>query len=277
MVLKVVVLDFDGTLTNVDEEAVPFVDGYKNDVAKDLGLSREALEEKWASAASKIDADPSNHGWKSEGRIVAPAYADPLVHSRAVAGLLLDETHVYDERVREDVLNRYFQSNYGRLGVSFKDGADEFLSRIKDAFGVHIVTNSGTDGVRRKVSQLPSDHTEIPIHGDAKKYILNPDWEQIPDSIQRQGYGRPLFLRRQMYWQVLSGIMKERGVLADEVAVVGDIYELDLLLPEHKWMHIVLTPRGSTPSFEVEAVRSSPLGYVARNLDEVADYLMRLR
>ena len=274
MGVELVVLDFDGTLTRVDEEAVPFVDGYKNDLAQDLGIGRAELEERWAKSASVVDGDPTNHGWKINGTIVAPAYSDPLLHSMPVAEGLLDEAGLYlGEEDRQGVLTKYFQSNYGKLGISFKDDTDEFLSALRKMFDVCIVTNSGTDGVTRKVRQLPTDHSEVPIHGDAKKHILHPEWDDVPESVQREGYGRPLFLRRKQYWNILSGIMNEREVHPENVAVVGDVYELDLLLPEHKGMSVVLTPRESTPKWEVEAVRTSSVGYVGGTLMEVLTHL----
>ncbi len=278
MGLELVVLDFDGTLTEVDKEAVPFVEGYKTDLAQILNVDREQLEPRWNKAKSVIELNPSKYGWLMNGRIVAPAYADPLIMSRTIAGLLLKEMEcLTDENPRNEVLDDLFKWNYGKLGVSFKDEADGFLSAVKGQFGSYVVTNSGTDGVSKKVQQLPTDHTDIPIRGDAKKYVLVPEWTDVPESVEREGFGRPLFLQRQRYWNVLSEIMIERGYIPEQIAVVGDIYELDLLLPEYQGMNIVLTPRDSTPDFEIQAVASSPRGYVARDLGKVLEHLESLR
>ena len=278
MGVELVVLDFDGTLTEVDKEAVPFVDGYKTDLSKRLKIDRNKLEHQWREKKSMIEANPSQYGWVMNERIVAPAYADQLVMSRTIAGLLLQENGQFrDESARNEVLDALFKGNYGKLGVAFKDEADDFLTALKGQVPTYIVTNSGTSGVADKVRQLPSDHTEVQIRGDAKKYVLVPEWDDVPESTERDGFGRPLFLQRQKYGAVLSQIMEERGFSPGQVAVVGDIYELDLLLPEHQGMNIVLTPRDSTPDFEVQAVASSQKGYVTRNLGEALYHLESLR
>lgn len=268
-------MDFDGTLTDVDQEAGSAVDGWRTDIGNELGLSASEIERKWSGAQARIEAEPAKYGWLMGSRIVAPAYADPLVMARTISDLLFDEAEVYMNRPeREDILqNRFFKSNYGKMGTVFKDGADEFLRGLRDKFAVCIVTNSGTSGVEKKVAQLPTDHSAIPIRGDAKKYVLDLNWKDFPESVEREGYGRSLFLQRQKYGAVLSDLMATRGLRPEQVTVVGDIYELDLLLPEYQRMNIVLTPRASTPAFEIGAVRTSPQGYAAKSLGDVLTHL----
>lgn len=277
MGVELVVLDFDGTLTDVDQEAIPFVDGYQTDLAIKLDVSGDQLRKSWEKTKSVIELNQSQYGWVMNGQIVAPAYADPLIMSRTIAGLLLKEEGITDENRRNEILDLLFKGNYDKLGTNFKEGADDLLKGIEDQFAGSIVTNSGTNGVTRKIQQLPTDHSIIPIYGDAKKYVLQQDWEEVPESLKKAGFGRPLFLRRQLYWKVLQKIMEERGLTPEQVAVVGDIYELDLLLPEHKGMHTILTPRHSTPEFEIDAVKSHNRGYVARDLEGVLEHLRSLR
>ena len=275
MGVELIVLDFDGTLTDIDQEAGSAVDGWRADIGNELGLSASEIERKWSEAQVRIEAEPAKYGWLMGSRIVAPAYADPLVMARTISDLLFDEVGIYMNRPeREDILqNRFFNGNYGKMGTVFKDGANEFLRGLRDKFAVCIVTNSGTSGVAKKVAQLPTDHSAIPILGDAKKYVLDLGWKDVPESVERAGYGRPLFLQRQKYSEVLSGLMRERGLKTEQVAVVGDIYELDLLLPEYQGMDIILTPRESTPAFEISAVRTSSQGYAAKSLGEVLTHL----
>ena len=279
MGIELVVLDFDGTLTNVDEEAYAAVAGWREDVAKDLGLSAVEIEQRWSAAQAKIELDPSNYGWLMGDKIVAPAYADPFIMARVISEVIFDEAGKYMDRTqREDLLqNRFFKKNYRKAGIAFKGEADRFLTSLKCQFGTCVVTNSGTSGVINKIKHLATDHSDIPIHGDAKKYVLDFGWTDVPESIERNGFNRPLFLQRKKYWDVLSQIMAEKGFSSEQVAVVGDVSELDLILPEEMGMHIVLTPRNSTPDFEVQAVASSQRGYVARDLWEVLRHLESLQ
>jgi FMN phosphatase YigB (HAD superfamily) len=273
MTVELVVLDFDGTLTDVDKEAVDYVRLVQEAVGKDAGLSQSEIVERWKHASREVESNPTQHGWLMGGKIVAPAYADPLIMSRTVANLVFDSAGVLmDDEERSATLEGYFHNNYSSLGTVFKPGADEALHKIKDAFDTVVVTNSKTDKVEHKLSVL-GDHGDVPVHGDAKKYRLVDDWDAVPVSVEPAGFGRELFLRRKMYGDVLEGLMEERGIGPEQVAVVGDIYELDLLLPEHMGMHTVLTPRPSTPAFEVAAVAESPRGYVSFGLDRVVTFL----
>ncbi len=278
MGIELVVLDFDGTVTEVDKEATSAVDGWRTDIGNELELSTSEIEKEWLGAQIRIEAEPAKYGWVMGNKIVAPAYADPLVMARTISELLFDQFGVYlDRPERENILqNRFFKDNYAKTGTVFKNGADHFLKEVCNKFDVCIVTNSGTGSVVKKIAQLPTKYPTIPIHGDAKKYILDLEWKEVPESVERAGYGRSLFLQRRMYAVVLSGLMADRELKPEQVAVVGDIYELDLLLPEHQGMQIVLTPRESTPAFEVEAVRTCPRGYAARNLPEVLEHLKKL-
>ncbi|MFH1064005.1 MAG: HAD family hydrolase [Candidatus Woesearchaeota archaeon] len=277
MVLRLVVLDFDGTLTRVDRDSVPFVGAYKDDIRKELGMTRDALEPKWEEKAKIIAANQDKYGWLIDGRIVAPAYADSFIMTQTVASLILDDRgHTSIHAERRAFLDALFRKNYAVVTTTFKDGVDDFLTALKSAVDVCIVTNSETDSVSHKLGTLSDRHADIPICGGAKKYVIHPDWEEVPESVDKPGYGRPIFIRRRNYWEVLKKLMQERGVKREEVLIVGDIYELNLSLPEQMGMSIILTPRPSTPDFEMGAVESASNGKVVSDLKEVLEYIGRV-
>ncbi len=274
MALRLVVLDFDGTLTHADRDSVPFVEAYKEDVCAELNISREDLEPKWKEKSVLIEQAPSEYGWLIDGRIVAPAYADSFIQTQVVASLILEDAgHTPEHAERRAFLDGLFRKNYAVVTTTFKDGVDEFLTELKGAVDVCIVTNSATDSVSKKLSMLSDKHTDIPICGGAKKYLIHPDWDAVPESVERPGYGRPIFLRRKDYWEVLEKLMEERGIKSEEVLIVGDIYELDLSLPEQMGMDIILTPRPGTPGFEVQAVSSASNGNVVDDIKEVLEHI----
>jgi len=274
MGLEFVVSDFDGTVTDVDAEAIPYVEGYKADVARDLGVSRSELDVIWVQGQRTIESNPSRYGWQSNGRIVAPAYADPLIMARTIVGLLLDDARLFmDEASRAELLDGYFRANYGNLDIVFKDKADAFLTDLSGCVDSCIVTNSSTAGVVSKLQHLSTKHSVIKVVGDAKKYELSSTYTDVPDSLRKHGFDRPLYLRREKYARVLHQLMEEHNILPKQVLVVGDIYELDLLLPQQLGMSIVLTPRPSTPRFEINWVNAYRNGFVARDLPEVLAFI----
>src|SRR3990167_1702349 len=57
-------LDFDGTVTDVEREALPYSVGYKQDIVQHLGVSEGELEGMWTKAAGEIQASPGKFGWR---------------------------------------------------------------------------------------------------------------------------------------------------------------------------------------------------------------------
>ena len=275
MGIELVVLDFDGTLTDVWKEALPAIAGWKADVASELGFTSAQIESRWNQIQERIEQDPSHYGWRMGDKIVAPAYADPNVMARTISDILFDEEQKYmDRSERENILqHRIFATNYKKMGTVFKPEADDFLFSLQDEFRVCVVTNSGTESVMEKISQLPTSHSKIPVYGDAKKYVLNSEWRDVPESVYKEGFGRPLYLQREKYWNLLTQVMAEHSLAPEQVAVVGDIYELDLLLPEQKNMRIILAASQRTPTYELDAVRAYSRGHTASDLFAIHAYL----
>ena len=271
MPIKLVATDFDGTVTNVDEEAIPYVELCKQDIAENyLHIDMNDLEKQWSEKQKIIEQNPSKYGWRVNEKIVAPAYADPIILSRVIGDLFLNCIEMKEPK-RNEILDSLFHKYYSEMGISFKNNASEYLDFIARKFDGRIITNSGTTNVLRKLERI--DYNGKPPIGDAKKYIITDDWNEVSESIEKPGLKRPIYLRRKMYWDVIQQIMKETEIKPDEICVVGDIYELDLALPEQKEMRIILTPRPSTPQFEIDWVKSCPRGYIANNLEEVMSYL----
>ena len=51
--------------------------------------------------------------------------------------------------------------------------------------------------------------------------------------------------------------------------VVGDIWELDLALPQYLGMQVGFMPHLTTPQFEVDVVASYNRGFLSSNLEEL--------
>ncbi len=271
---KIIVLDFDGTLTDIDKEAAPAINGWKEDLARDIGYSADELESEWQKITKNIIETPFEYGWMRNGKIVAPSTSDPYMIANTITPIILDKENKYvGDEERNSYMYSLFAKNNSKSLVSFKEDADEFLERIKNKFSLYIVTNSDKNKVVEKISKLPGKHGDIPVFGGAKKYELSDDWNFLPESIEKEGFERPLYLRRKKYYDVLENILKENKAEANQVIAIGDIYELDLLLPEYLCMNTVLVPRENTPTFEINATKEYPKSYVEPNLINLAGYL----
>lgn len=265
MTVRCVVLDFDGTFTDVDVEAEPFAVAFRSMVADILG--RPTVDEEWREHVARIEAEPQRHGWEYQRRIVAPATSDPYILSTTVAQELFAAAGVLrDVHTRTAVVQALYQHAYANTTTSFRREAREVLETILATnIPVTFVTNSETEKVKEKLSSLlPAVHEGVTVRGGAKKYVIadpvgGPSrWGSIPFETKLDGLTRPILLHRGSYFTALEETLRAAGCSADELLVCGDIYELDLALPVALGasVHLVRSPR--TPAYELAAIDALP-------------------
>jgi len=275
-----VVLDFDGTFTDVEREAEPFVRAYVAAIADVLGRD---VRESWDRAAAEIAQHPERYGWDYQGRIVAPADADPYIRSTTIAQRVFDEAGVLQNpETRELVAETLFHSAYRQTGTAFRPGARETVEAIL-ASGVptFVVTNARTDVVTRKLDELsPRGVEALQIVGNARKFALDepasPDarFDAVPRQLQLPGLERPVFPRRGRYFDALAQIWERTGATPDTTLVCGDIYELDLTLPIELGMHVHLLSSPRTPRYELDAIAAlGPRGSHGAEISTVLAWL----
>lgn len=249
-----VVIDFDGTLTDVWKEALPFSSVYKEKLRKLLDISNAQLEIRFSDAVKTIRANPGKYGWENNGIIVAPATVDPYILHRYVAKLLIATT--------DELLDQMFKESYKHSDIVFRSGAKKLLSFLRDSCACIIVTNSDPAIVEKKLMTLMGRNHGLIVRGFAKKYDLDPSWNNVPETVQPKGFPRPVYLRRKAYGDILHS-------LEHVDLVIGDIYELDLALPEALGIPTVLITTQETPSWEIDYYKSNPTGVVIHNLDDI--------
>lgn len=256
--LELVILDFDGTFTRVDEEAAPFLEAYRAGLAALLGAP---IDEPWEQARATIEADPDRYGWEYEGRIVAPSHADPYILATSIAQLLLRE-HGDATRTHTEAL---FREAYASAGTVFRDDARDVVEALlARGVPVYVVTNSHTADVRAKIERLGARGADaLPIRGDAQKWRLveperaDPRFDALPRELRVDGLARPLFVRRGRYFEALRAIWDETDATPAGTLVCGDIYELDLALPAQLGARVHMVGRDGTPAYERAAVAAA--------------------
>ncbi len=273
--LRFVVLDFDGTLTDSWKEADGFAERYISDLAKAVRASPAALSSAWESAYKAILSAPSAYGWEQDGKIVAPAATDPFILANVTAAKALDSLGLLEDPAeRSRILDPIYHANYALNRTVFKEGAADFLSRLMELTGACIVSGSPTDQVKAKLSTLGLADPPA-VFGGAGKGELDPSWAAVPESID-MGLGRPVFIRRRRYWDILEGILRLRGIGAPDALVAGDIFELDLALPRFFGMRIALLPAGKDSAPERKAVAESGMGFVSDSLGSCLARIVQL-
>jgi phosphoglycolate phosphatase-like HAD superfamily hydrolase len=275
--IKLLVLDFDGTMTDAEVEGAPYRRGVLEDVALLTGLHIDEVEARAAAIEAEIAAAPHDHGWVFGGRIVAPASVDPYLRIMPVARRIFDEVGAFTDpsdraRLLEGLLYKY---NYRKTATAFRDGARETLLGMAQR-PVYVVTNSHQDAVQAKIRSLGGGVDGGPlawlvdrVFGSARKFVLDDGFDGVESSMQLPGLDRPVLLRRGDYFRVLDGLRKEAGASWDEVAVCGDIFELDLALPFALGARVGLCVNPFTPPWERDFLRVHPRGALLERVDQI--------
>lgn len=262
MGVRCVVLDFDGTFTDAEAEAEPFVAAFRAALADLLG---RAIDDDWARWQATIEAAPGSYGWEFGGRIVAPATADPYVLSTTIGQAITREAGILREpATRSAILEALYQLAYLKTRTVFRPDAREVLDTLLErGLPTFVITNSRTDTVSQKIDLLAPKHRErLVVLGDAKKFAIGEPkdgWGDVPEERALEGLPRPVLLHRGRYFDAIQHVLRTASCKVDELIVCGDIFELDLALPIALGanVHLVRGPR--TPAYELaEMARIGP-------------------
>ena len=252
-----IILDFDGTLTDTENEARPFLKKWNELFSEKTGVPVKCLENSIAEAKAAILSD-TKKGWMNNGYVAAPATADPYILNSTIFQYLSEKFRnegKYDIPKDDNYLQDLFIQAYPYSTISFRKGAKELLGSLVQKYNVNIVTNSKAGLVKKKITKL--GNYDIPVIGDAKKYVIFGS-----ESIILEGFPRQVFLGRDNYRKILDKFIPE------ETLVIGDIYELDLALPEYLGFHTCLIGTSSTPFYEIMHQSRIPKGYYAADCEE---------
>jgi len=277
MAIACVVLDFDGTFTDVAAESAPFLQHFRQGLAAAVGAE---VESAWEEEVAALRAGADSLGWDLGGRVVAPATADPYLTATCTAHRLMQRFgQGEDEARRCEVVQKLYREAYAHSATAFKPEAKEVLEAlVATGLPVTVVTNAHTDLVEKKLDQLaPKGREKLTVSGDARKFLLDapdaPDarFSAVPETQTLDGVlRRPVYLRRGRYFEALKRVWETTGATPEQTLVAGDIYELDLALPAALGAHVQLVARDNVLPYELKAVEQlGPRGGVDRSLHAV--------
>ncbi len=250
------ILDFDGTFTDVDKDAIPFLARYRDGLTEIVGRS---IDEVWERSLDTVLASPDAHGYRFEGHIVAPSHADPYILSSCVCQLVMREL---GHTEAPPTLESLFHDSYSHAATVFRPDAREVAEAVLErGLPVYVVSNSLTENVEAKLERLGDGLVErMEVCGGARKFDLVPASEPgsaldtVPETIELPGLARPVYLRRGHYYDALAAIWRATATTPARTLVCGDIFELDLALPAALDAGVHLVGRKSTPPWERDAV-----------------------
>lgn len=265
------VIDFDGFITELDVAIQSYLEPFHRGLAELVGASYSLVQQLFQDAYAEIDTSRELHGWVIDGLIVAPV-ADPFIRNNAATTLVLQKL---GKQVEFAQLVRLHTECMAFLPTVFKPYAKEFLEFLIANTNLTVVTNSETAAVTEKLRALLEKSSVPDVKGGAKKYHIDRQWTEVPETTQPQGFPRPVQLRRKRYDDVLRQIQQSGESQAPIVCVLGDIFELDLVLAEFRGIFtILLATQAWTPQWEREYYADHPNGFSAPTLNAIAHYVV---
>jgi|SRR3989344_1724545 len=272
-----IILDFDGTITDVGQEAKPYILYHAEEFSRRTNVPIEKINILREVIKTEVLENPKE-GWLNNGRIVAPACADPYVMESTISRKLFDKLKEENEDYilpanTDEFLSELFHVCSTRVNDVFREGSRNFLDHIINNNSVVIVTNSKEEKVIKKVERLTEGKYTIPVYGNAKKYCLEENLDGVLESTHPEEFPRPVFLRRGSYYGVLKKLEQEKSFHPKNTIVIGDIYELDLALPHHLGYKVALLETEFTPEYEKRFLKRADNSHIAKHFGELIDII----
>jgi len=264
-----IVLDFDGTLTDADAHAPAFHEASGRELAHRLDWDDSTLRREWQRARAVVAGLPSSAAWMVDGRGVCPATADPYLIANSVTRLLLCEHRpgLANAALTAGVLEVH-RAAYQRVPPPFRPQARSVLEELcAGGYHLRVVTNSHAQAVARMLDSLSfTGRQQVIVRGDAGKFSVcgsaaaDARFESLPEAAEWPGVGRPVYLRRGRYFDLLRETWDETGTDPASTLVVGDVFELDLAMPAALGTHVHLVTRAGTMPHEERLARRMARG-----------------
>ena len=284
-----VIIDFDGTLTAEEEQAIPLADKSLTTLADEIiGTPRQQLSADYEATRTRLLRAPHRYWWEVNGLIASYCNEGAFILNTTTLQIMLRENPAYARAVIVafpqaeydpivDCINYLFHRHTAELPPVFRPAARPVL----DSLAEHpermpiILTNSLGDKVRRHLATLALND-EIAVLGDTRQYEMDPAWThrfphpklgeiQIWPVSQRYRVD----LRRPIYYQALVKAVEDDSRLA----VVADTFSLPGALPLLMGIPFLLVRTPYTPDWCRRATDEHPLGHV---LDDLAELPMVL-
>lgn len=267
-----VVLDFDGTCTQVPAVYEHYLDLYGIELGRALGLN---LGTAWKDAQQAVRDRSPRAAWMVAGCPAAPAAGDPYI--------LADESAKYLARQRSLTLPTDLNAHahaYATAPAPWRPEAKRTLSRLIDlGVTVAFVSNSSTKIVGARLDELFKDdaapRSRISVFSDAGKFrICELPWDPPPSSATEARFaalsaaqgtqspaetGRPIYLRRGQYFQAIERVLDGHLERLSTTVFCGDIWEMDLAMPAALGACVHLLTREQpfdTYEYETESLRA---------------------
>jgi len=273
-----IVLDFDGTCTVIPQVYEDYLQQFLEELNSKVFPQQSVKPEEWNKAQDTVRANSPAAGWTLLGPIPsAPAAADPYILAFEASKLILKQRNstitVPPAEIHQDC--------YAKHQAPWRPEAREVFNKLlSKGIRLHFITNSDKTAVTNRVLDLMNvtdlGSHNISVNGSAAKFIIGelqwyppavpsiPDhvklkFEELRASVTSFNIGRPVYLRRPSFFNIIYQVFNELNTLGG-VVFCGDVWELDLAMPAHLGAKIHLVKRAwpfNTYPYEEEATNAA--------------------
>lgn len=287
--------DFDGIWTNQNIEAEYVWEYILGSLSELTGFDKERVHNLLSKYKSEMDKETYKYGWFNNGSIAAYYQEDPFGDNNAIFDYINKSTEGDSdlEKVKGSILKKYdsladfSQECFMNSTKRFKeDGKLNPVSTMKNIVeelnnsGVEIIvaSNSKTEKIKYLFSKAGIDVTDetsseiggVHARGDAKKFVIDNEFDLLPEYLQVGEYYK-VPLRRSSYYKILS---EEKPDF-----VIGDVFSLDLALPLYLRMNdssfenlkVIQRVQLYTPDWVKDFLNSEKFSGIAFMVDNVEE------
>lgn len=291
MTTKLIIIDHDGTLTDIDREGQELLDLMLEQVARLTGAPFDSLQQRAEELLKEMQADPSKAALTARDThddiVVVGSAASHLGLLAKPVTIEMLRCQVSDQLFVDRLIEMIYHQCYPELPAHYRDGARVFLEECAEMAPTYVVSSSDRDRVAAKlflgITRLPmafSDPAKYSgafwrdrVIGNARKHVIDPDFDLVAETLEVPGLNRPVLLRRRHYNEILLDLMGRHDVDHwSDVTVIGDIFEFDLALPFVLGARVGLVVTEFTPEYELDFMGAQNPNR-ARLLHSVADMI----
>ncbi|HND31379.1 MAG TPA: HAD family hydrolase [Myxococcota bacterium] len=268
MRFSTVVLDFDGTVTRVEEVAAAFLKEYRAGLSAATGRDLSAA---WDRNLAFVHTFAPQLAWKWGGWEVCPAAPDPYIAASTAAELTLEEAGLLSEWAA--LPGTLYAQLYPQLAAPFRAETAEVLAALVGTGArVCFVSNASTGKIAARLDTLlPAEvRKRVEVVGDAGKFLvreatasgpMRARFDALPVALPLPGLHRPALPRRGRYFDALQRLWGDDEKGPENTIVCGDIFELDHSFPAAMGASVHLIERAEPyPTFPYELQAVAALG-----------------
>ena len=301
MAIKNIVLDFDGTCTQIPAIYKEYLERYliefnkrvfsPNPTTPEDGASQVSAEE-WKQAQDTVRKNSPKAGWTLAITSSAPAAADPYILAFESAKFILRNRKA---KVSDPPFEAHRDSNEAHEAPWRAEAREVFEKLLKKNINIYFISNSSSVTITRRLKEL-LEVAELPkalkVQSDAAKFrvselplILSNMEGSLPENVKSKfeaippvhpvsTIGRPVHLRRGHYFSAIYAVLGSSMTSLEDTVFCGDIWEMDLAMPCELGAKIHLIKRAApfdTYSYELDAVTACK-GKISENLEALLEW-----